>query len=152
MLISELIKVENISLELKENTKKGILKELSSLINENDIIDKEKFLNDLYNREDAGSTALEYGLAIPHVRSEYIKNVNLALGIKKDGIDFESLDNEKTKLFLFIATPMNYNSVHLEILAKISRMLYDEINISSIINSESKEDIINIISKLEGIK
>lgn len=151
MLISESIKEKNILLDLKGNSKKEILEELVSLLDEEKIIDKEKFLQDVYKREDAGSTALEYGLAIPHVRSEYIKEFSLAIAVKKDGIDFESLDEQKTKLFVFIATPMKCSSLHLEVLAKIAKILYSEVNVNMCVNATTKEELIKTISELERV-
>ncbi|ACZ01092.1 PTS sugar transporter subunit IIA [Streptobacillus moniliformis] len=151
MLISEIIKEENICIDLKSKTKKEILKELISLVKTGEILDEEKLYNDLVAREDAGSTALEHGLAIPHVRSNHIKHFSIGLGISQEGVDFESLDNEKTKLFLFIATPTKYNNWHLEALAKIAKIFYSKTNVNVVSNCKSKEGIINLISKLEEV-
>lgn len=149
MIVSNIIKPENICLELKGNNKNEILRELISYVKTGEILDEEKLYLDLLARENVGSTALEHGLAIPHVRSENIEHFSIALGIKKDGVDFESLDGEKTKLFILIATPMRYNNWHLEALAKIARMFYSEININVVTHSHSKEGIIELIKKLE---
>ncbi|WP_073507707.1 PTS sugar transporter subunit IIA [Streptobacillus notomytis] len=151
MLISEIIKKENICIDLKSKTKKEILKELISLVKTGEILDEEKLYNDLVAREDAGSTALEHGLAIPHVRSNNITHFSIGLGISQEGVDFESLDNEKTKLFLFIATPAKYNNLHLEALAKIAKIFYNKTNVNVVSNCKSKEGIINLINKLEEV-
>ncbi|CAM3190940.1 PTS sugar transporter subunit IIA [Streptobacillus felis] len=151
MKISEIIKLENISLDLKGNTKKEILEELSNLVKSGEITNQEDFLKDLINRENAGSTALEHGLAIPHVRSKNIEHFTIALGIKKEGVDFESIDGEKTKLFVLIATPERYNNWHLEALVKISRMFYNPINVSVLVHSKSKEGVQRLIEQLEGM-
>ncbi|WP_156299752.1 PTS sugar transporter subunit IIA [Streptobacillus canis] len=151
MKISEMIKSENISLDLQGNTKKEILSELATLVKSGGIINEEEFLKDLINRENAGSTALEHGLAIPHVRTKNIEHFAIALGIKKDGIDFESVDGEKTKLFVLIATPEKYNNWHLEALVKISKMFYNPINVTVLANAKSKEGVKKLIEQLEGM-
>ena len=149
MIITEMLNVNNVTTELKGNTKEEILRELVGLVRNGEISDEEKFFQDILKREDVGSTALENGLAIPHVRSEYIKHFKIGVGIKKEGIDFESIDGEKTRLFVIIATPMKHNNWHLEALAKISSILYNKVNIDVIVNSSSKEGVIKLISELE---
>ena len=144
MVITEMLNVDNVSTELKGNTKEEILRELVDLVRNGEISDEEKFFQDILKREDVGSTALENGLAIPHVRSEYIKHFKIGVGI-----NFESIDGEKTRLFVIIATPMKHNNWHLEALAKISSILYNKVNIDVIVNSSSKEGVIKLISELE---
>ena len=70
MVITEMLNVDNVSTELKGNTKEEILRELVGLVRNGEISDEEKFFQDILKREDVGSTALENGLAIPHVRSK----------------------------------------------------------------------------------
>ena len=149
MIITGMLNVDNVTTELKGNTKEEILKELAELVKNGEVLDEELFYQDLLRRENAGSTALENGLAIPHVRSEHIKHFKIGVGIKKEGIDFESIDGEKTRLFVIIATPMKHNNWHLEALAKISSILYNKVNIDVIVNSNSKEGVIKLISELE---
>ena len=129
MIITEMLNVDNVTTELKGNTKEEILKELAELVKNGEVLDEELFYQDLLRRENAGSTALENGLAIPHVRSEHIKHFKIGVGIK--------------------ATPMKHNNWHLEALAKISSILYNKVNIDVIVNSNSKEGVIKLISELE---
>lgn len=152
MIISELLKVENIKLNIEANSKDEVLKTLISLVKTGDIVDEEKLFLDLKRREEAGSTALENGLAIPHVRSEYINHFSIAFATSKEGIDFDSIDGKKSKVFAFIATPMKYNNYHLEALSKIASLMYNPIVIDVLSNSNSKEGFINLIAKLEGIE
>lgn len=151
MIISEMLKVENISTDLKAKNKPEILKELVGLVKSGNILDEEKFLKDFEQREEAGSTALENGLAIPHVRSEYIEKFTIGVATNREGVDFDSIDGKKTKVFVVIASPMKERHLHLEALAKVAAILYNPTNVEVISNSNSKEGIIDLISKLESI-
>lgn len=149
MVISEIIKSENILMEVKGSTKEEILKELISVLKTGEI-DEEKLYKDILERESAGSTGLEYGLAIPHVRSENIKHFTIGLALAPNGVDFDSVDGEKTKIFFVIATPKKYNNYHLEALAKIASMMYSQTAVNVLSSCKSKEGLLDLISKLEG--
>ncbi len=46
--------------------------------------------------------------------------------IIKDGVDFESLDDEPVKVLFLIAAPDTKDNVHLDVLSKLSVLLMDE--------------------------
>lgn len=150
MYIYENVSLENISMNLKGNSKNEILEEMIKLLSKDNIKDEEKLIKDIIKRESSGSTALEYGLAIPHVRSEHIEKFEIAIGLKPDGIDFDSIDGKETRLFFLVATPLDDRTSHLEALAKIASILYNPININVLATCKSKEGLVDLISKLEG--
>lgn len=151
MLISEIIKLDNILMEVKSTNKEEILKELVTTLRTGNI-DEGKIYVDILNRENSGSTALEHGLAIPHVRSSNIEKFTIGVALAPNGVDFDSIDGKLTKIFFVIATPIKYNNYHLEALAKISSIMYNPINVNVLSSCKSKEGLIDLISKLEGIE
>lgn len=148
--LHEFLNIENINLELVSNTKSDIIKEMASML-KNDVDDFDQFYSDILKREEAGSTAMEYGLAIPHVRTKHIKNFKIALGIKKEGISCDSLDGKDTKIFFLIATNDKYNDYHLDALVKIMKIITSEMIVDVLVNSKSKEGLIELIKKLEQV-
>lgn len=141
------IEKNHICLDLKAKNKIEALKELTKLI-EDELIDSEKFLDDLISREFASTTGLEKGLAIPHVRSSHVKNFTIGLAISKEGIDFDSIDDLPAKLLLVIATNDKYNDYYLQALSQLTSKL-DKKSIDRIIYSESKEEILEILKNTE---
>jgi Kef-type K+ transport system membrane component KefB/mannitol/fructose-specific phosphotransferase system IIA component (Ntr-type) len=73
-------------------------------------------------REQLMSTGMGNGLAIPHARVDSLTSPVLALGISRDGIDFDAPDGEPAHLVFLILTPVQDNSAQIEILADLARV------------------------------
>jgi PTS system nitrogen regulatory IIA component len=49
------------------------------------------------------------------------------VGISRQGVDFESLDGRPTHIFFLLMTPENSAGLHLKLLARISRLLKNDL-------------------------
>lgn len=89
---------------------------------------------------------MENGIAIPHVSDKSISNASLIV-IKMDNeIEWPSLDGKPTNFLISILVPENNGEEHLNILANISRKLMDKEFTNQLISSNSKEEIVNLLS------
>lgn len=127
-------------LSLKARSKDECIRELSGLISpllpelkESDI------LEGLMERESKGSTAFGEGIAIPHARIKNLDTFVVSIAISKKGIDFESLDKKRTKIFFTIVGPGDKNEHYLKILAQISRVAKNRYARAEILNAKSTE-------------
>ncbi len=77
----------------------------------------------LVDREKLGCTGLGGGVAIPHAKCRDVSDVVLAIGIAPDGIDFHAPDGVAVTLIFLILSPADQPAVHLQALARISRLL-----------------------------
>ncbi|MDD5766522.1 MAG: PTS sugar transporter subunit IIA [Candidatus Marinimicrobia bacterium] len=151
MRISNLLSAETIVLSLKHSDKEGIVEELLDLaMKTGKVKDRKKALKDLLDREDLGSTGLENGLAIPHARTNSVNGIALALGISKEGIDFQSADGKPSHLFFLLLAAENETSVSVQVLALIARMNLSAQFRSKMISAESPESALEIIRSMEG--
>ena len=96
-------------------------------------------------REAQSSTALEEGIAIPHAKTEYVKEPALAMGRSSKGIDYDSIDGEKSTLFFMIAAPAGANNTHIETLARLTQLLLDD-------EFKTPEEVLDIINAKEAEK
>ena len=69
----------------------------------------------------------------------------LAAMVIKDGVDFESLDDEPVKILFLIAAPDTKDNVHLDVLSKLSVLLMDEDFVAKLMKAGSPEEFIEII-------
>jgi PTS system nitrogen regulatory IIA component len=90
------------------------------------ITDREKVLEAVFQREEIMSTGIGHGIAIPHGKSEYVKELGGVLGIKTEGVEFDSLDGQPTFIFFLLVSPMDVSGPHIKALARISRLLKGE--------------------------
>ncbi|MDR2631371.1 MAG: cation:proton antiporter, partial [Spirochaetaceae bacterium] len=107
-----------IILDLKGTTKEEIITELVDLLNvRKKLLNRDEALQDVLEREKAMSTGMEHGIALPHGKSEAVADICVAVGIKKEGVDFESLDGEKSRLFILVVSPKRTSGPHIQFLA-----------------------------------
>ncbi len=146
MELKEIIESDNIDLNFKAKDKKDALKKLADLVCKNRNIKSDEIFKVLMDREDLGSTGIGNGIAIPHGKFDIERNLIGAIAISKDGVEFDSIDKKPVNIFfVFISSP-SATSLHLKILAKVSKLLMDEKVRENIINSKTKEELKNILS------
>ncbi|MBQ0097703.1 MAG: PTS sugar transporter subunit IIA [Oscillospiraceae bacterium] len=113
------------------------------------ISDKEKFRKEIFKRENASTTALPNGIAIPHAKSDSVKKTSLSAITLKKGIDFSSPDKKPTKLIFMIAAT-NDADTHLEVLSKLMTLLVDNVFCNKLINAKDCEEFLRLIDEKES--
>jgi fructose-specific phosphotransferase system IIA component len=76
----------------------------------------------ILSREEAGSTGIGNGVAIPHARTAQITSACLAVARAAQPIDFKSADGKPATLVFLLAVPDADPKSHLAVLAALSRM------------------------------
>jgi fructose-specific phosphotransferase system IIA component len=127
MILAEHLKKESIKTNLEGQTKFEVIEELLDiLVGQGKIIDRESTLEDLLTREGYLSTGLENGLAIPHAKTDGVTSLQMAFGIKQDGIEFDTLDGKPAKMIFLVLSPRNTSGPHIQALAAISRNMKEK--------------------------
>ncbi len=73
-------------------------------------------------RERIQSTGIGHGVAAAHGQTSGVRDVKIALGISRVGIDYEALDGQPVKLLFVLATPPNKYRDYLTALSGICRL------------------------------
>ena len=148
MKVSKFLKIDNIVPELTALNKTDVLKELAEIVTSNSsTLNYQKTLETLQQREDLCSTAMDEGVAIPHGKLHGISDIIIAFGKSTKGIDFDSLDNKPTSFFIMLLSPENSSKKHIQALAKISNIFKNKEFRDSILNSDTAEDILELITE-----
>jgi len=111
---------------LQARNKREVLTELAQLACRNSHLSEdrvEEIANALEKREAQGSTGFGDEIAIPHARLKNVDEFILAIGVHQSGVDFDTMDRRKAKLFFVILGPEEKVNEHLKILAAVSRAL-----------------------------
>ncbi len=145
--LSKYLDPECILIPLESSGKEKVIEELVNvLFSKGKIKDKEIALKEVLEREKTMSTGLQNGLAVPHVRTRNVDEVQIAVGISKKGINFESLDNLPSKVFFLILSPEE-KSPHLEILASIGSFFREKDFSEKVVESKSARELIGYFKK-----
>ena len=126
MTITDLVAPEAILPALKVNSKKQALQELAaraaSLTGQNE----RAIFEVLLQREKLGTTAVGYGVAIPHGKLPKLEKLFGLFARLERPIDFEAMDGQPVDLVFLLLAPEGAGADHLKALARIARLLRDQ--------------------------
>jgi len=115
MNILDYLDKDCVILSLKHKNKKNtILSIIDHLIDKKRITkkDKKEISRAIFQREEMGSTAIGNHIAFPHARTNVVKDIVICVGISKEGIDFDSLDQEPVHIVaLLLLTRKNQDYI-----------------------------------------
>lgn len=91
----------------------------------------------LLEREELGSTAIGFGVAIPHCKLHGLKRVVLAVGVSRRPVDYEATDDKPVRLFFLLVSPVGAPADHLRSLAAVSRWVRVEVHLERLLAASS---------------
>ena len=142
-----------IFLDCDLHTKKEVIEFLvEKLYEENKIESKEGFLKAVMEREALSETGISDGLAIPHGKSELVKEAAFAaVRVKQPIKDWESLDeNNKVTLIFLLAIPMSQaGDTHLELLAELMTKAQDAEFLQRLKDSKTVDEFYDNLNRSE---
>jgi len=150
MKVSELLKPEFIISDLKGESKEEIINELVDLFKDDPRVeDIEKVRFAVLEREKVMSTGVGKGFAIPHGKTNAVKEIVGAFGKIKDGIDYESLDGNPVNLVFLLVGKDNLISTHIKLLSRISRLMNKDDFRHRLVEANSADEIVKLFSEEE---
>lgn len=153
MRITDLLDRRSVSLTAAPGSKSEALDmAVDLMVRSEKISDRDAYRAQVYLREEESTTGIGEGIAIPHGKCDAVKKPGLAAMVIKDGVEFESLDDEPVTLLFLIAAPNTEDNVHLDVLSKLSVMLMDEDFTAALRNAQSVDEFMDIIDKADQEK
>ena len=126
MKIRALLPPEAIIVRADVQTKEAAIDLLAELHDQvGHLSDKEAYERDVWKRAGECVTAIGMGMAVPHAKSDAVKQAGLAAITVPDGIDCRALDGQPTRLLFMIAAPDD-GDLHLQILSSLMTLLVEE--------------------------
>ncbi|HPO03419.1 MAG TPA: cation:proton antiporter [Treponemataceae bacterium] len=144
----QLIDARCISTELKGGTKEEIIAELVDLMAKaGTVLNRDQVLADVLARERTMSTGMQNGIALPHGKSDGIAKLSVAIGIKHEGVNFDALDGQPSRLFIMVASPKKTSGPHIQFLAAISGILRNKDIVERVMKAKKAIEIEVLLSK-----
>lgn len=151
-MLDKMLVKDCIKLNLNAKNKIEVIDELVDVLyNAGRLNDKDEFRKTILNREEQSSTGLEEGIAIPHGKSSSVKIPTVAFGLSKDGIDYDSLDGEPSKLFFMIAAPADATDSHIETLSQLTSLLLDDDIREQLLKVKTEQEVLDILLKEDNV-
>jgi mannitol/fructose-specific phosphotransferase system IIA component (Ntr-type) len=151
MKTRDILDPRRVTLNLKGKDKRDIIGQLAAMVGEtHSAIDHERVAEVLVEREQASSTAIADGIAIPHGKVAMSEEVVACLGLSGDGLDFDSVDNHPTHIFFVLISPEAHPSLHLRWLAHLAHLLTQEQFRRELLACTDVNEVMTTISEAEA--
>ena len=150
MKIRALLPPEAIVVRADVQTKEAAIDLLAELHDQvGHLADKEGYKQDVWKREGECVTAIGMGMAVPHAKSDAVKQAGLAAITVPDGIDCHALDGKPTRLLFMIAAPDD-GDLHLQILSRLMTLLMEEERRERLVQAATPEEFLAELEAAEA--
>ena len=125
MSLTKVLSADCVQAHLDVTSQKRALEHISALLANHDITQQDAIFAALLAREKIGSTALGYGMALPHAHIDALTTPRIALLTLAEPIDFEGAESP-IDLFVGLVVPRDNPDTHLSLLSHITTLLRQE--------------------------
>ncbi len=150
MNLKDLLTKEVIKIPLVSEEKTQIIEEMVDVLAAAGRTDnRDLVLNAVLDRERVMSTGMGDGIAIPHAKTDGVKNLAAAFGITKQNVDFQSIDNKPVRIVFLLVGPTDQTGPHLKALSRISRLMHRKEFRDQLAVARSADEVIEAIANEE---
>lgn len=148
--IADLLQAAYIDLNLSAPDKEGAVKAVAHMGKEHpDIEDFPSFCRSVYEREAAGSTSIGRGIAIPHARTDCVKQMVLIVARAPKGIVFDEKDAEPVRFIFLVGTPKRMVTDYLRIVGSLARCMKEDEFRRKLLDATTPEQFIGVFKGKE---
>lgn len=147
-LINAAVTPQHLKVKLEAEDKNGIIRELLDILDRGGVLsDRAAAEKVVFEREKCMSTGLEAGIAIPHGKTDTVERLIVAIGLKPEGVDFDSGDGQPSQIFILTLSPASRSGPHIRFLAEISRLLQDAAVREQLLAAQTPEQMAAILKE-----
>lgn len=148
MNLRTVLNEKSIALHLKGRTKDEIIRELLDVLVKNGSVSSfEKAYQGILERERKMSTGMKHGIALPHGKTEAVKDLAACVGVSDFPIDYESLDGEPCRIFIMLLSPPAKTGPHLQFLAEVSLLFRSAAKREALLAAENPGAVLRALSE-----
>jgi len=148
--ITSLLAPSRIALHVHSTKRTAALNEVAHLLDGHpDVVNFAGFYEELLARDRLDTTCLGNAIALPHARTEHVKQIVLAVGRSNAGIPFDA-NGEMVRLFFVLGTPKTKPGDYLAVVSALCKILKDPADRASFLNAATPEDFIAAIETAES--
>ncbi len=147
---SDYLNPSQVLFKIKSKDKIPAIEEvLDVLVKQKHVKDKKIILERILNRERLETTAIGYGIALPHARVDTDGKIAVAVGRSNEGINFEAVDEKKVHLIILIVWNPSIPGLFNHLFAGLAKHIRKTEFINKIFEAKNKSDLYNVLSEIE---
>ncbi|MFC1671987.1 cation:proton antiporter [Planctomycetota bacterium] len=144
--LAKFLTAEILEPALKGTTKEEIIDELLGILKHHGLLgDRDDAREAVWEREQSMSTGMQHGIAIPHGRTDSVKSLVCAVGLKPEGMDFECLDGEPARIIVLTLSPKTTPAPHMQFMSMLSHALSGK-GRESLLECRSSRDMYTVLT------
>lgn len=144
--LREFLSEDQMSVCLAADTKEAAIDELLDLlVRKGAVHDVAEARQAILDRESSMSTGMQFGIAIPHGRSDCVDRIVCAIGIKPDGIDFDSIDGRLCRIVVLTLSPSSSPAPHMQFMSMMSQVLGEQ-GRASLLGCDSTAEMLAVLT------
>ena len=147
MNVATVLDKQQVIIELQANSKEEVIRQLADALDQKGVlVNKKHYIESVLQRERHSTTGVGNGIAIPHGKSEDVKEAAIAYAKLKKPIEWESLDDQPVVIVIMLAIPNSEKGeTHLRLLSEIAVKLMDDDLVETLKKETNKIEVINLL-------
>ena len=149
VLLTELLTPDRLVVPLAARDKRAAISELARHLVARGGGDFDQVLGAIEERESVLTTGIGFGVAIPHARSDAVKELTVVGGVSEAAVPFDSIDGEPVRLFFLLAGPESCAGAHVKALSRISRLVRREPVRDRLLSARTPDEFYRVLCEAE---
>lgn len=132
--------------QLEGDDKEAVIAELLALLDRSGVVrDLDAARDAVWTREKSMSTGMQFGIAIPHGRTDAVSRLVCAVGLKPDGVEFGTIDGKPARIIVLTLSPSTAAAPHMQFMSMVSQAL-DEEGREELLACETSEEMFAVLT------
>ncbi|EKU74560.1 MULTISPECIES: PTS sugar transporter subunit IIA [Sphingobium] len=136
---NDIVSPDALATEVTVNGKKMLFQKIAALAAQSYGVDAEAAADALLERERLGSTGFGGGVAIPHAKLPGLDRMCGVVVLLDPPAPFDAVDDAPVDIVFALLSPQDSGAEHLKTLARVSRYLRDEAQVTRLRGAKSAE-------------
>ncbi len=150
----EIIGEAGIKPRLKSTQRDEAIAELVDHLVESGRIDgdeRDEIVLSLLKREALATTGMGAGVAVPHIKLDWIDQFVGAVGVSRAGVDFYAVDGKPVYAVFLFLSPDDDPQSHLGLMARIGAICQDDNFLSLLREAKNREELAELLEEAERL-
>lgn len=146
----DILSPQALSSRLSAGNKKQLFQRIAEIAASAYELNEQAVYERLMERERLGSTGFGNGVAIPHAKLDSLERMCAVVVLLDEPVEFEAVDGLPVNIAFALLSPSDSGAEHLKTLARVSRYLRDERNLSRLRGAGSDAAIYALLAGHEA--
>lgn len=150
MRLSTYLRADLVLTDLSADDPSGVIRALGEHLEEQDVVqDASEVVSGLTRREEAHSTAMGHGMALPHATVSGLSRPVLMVALAREPVQFGPPETEPVRVFFVLLSPPGHESEHIKLLARICRLVRHHGFVDELHAATTGEEAVSVIRHVD---